>query len=369
MRVQVAIPEQHVSKDVLDAALESVTRLNEQMIASGEVPSFERGLRYGVKWRPEPPGDEHFDSAERVLKRGWGDCDDLAPWHAASLRASGEDPEALAIVKRSGPKRWHAIVQRGDGSIDDPSKRAGMAPNVAPGVFGVSGAAVPMMISPGPSNVGAYIVRPQIALRPVFGQFQARADLPWHWREHMIQDDPSKEAFAMTALHTAPVAQTALTGAIEDVCRLAHANGVGSDDHIDRLCAIADALEGAGFDELAEVYGDDHAEAASAVVGSFFGKIARGIGKVVKKVGPSALSFVPGVGPLASAGLKAGMHFIPSGGGKKRRSEPQQQPQPFAARVQPQQAPGQPGLAYPRSPGEPVAATSSSGRQIIINVH
>ena len=126
MRVNVAIPEAHVDAPVLNAALESVTRLNEEMLAQGEVPTFTDGLKEGIKWKPEPPGDEHFDHAATVLRRKWGDCDDLAPWQAASLRHTGEDPEARAIVRRSGPKRWHAIVRRGDGSIDDPSKAAGM---------------------------------------------------------------------------------------------------------------------------------------------------------------------------------------------------------------------------------------------------
>jgi len=319
VRVKIAIPEAHVSKPVLDAALESVTRLNEQMLASGEVPSFERMLHYGVKWRPEPPGDEHFDSADRVIKRGWGDCDDLAPAHAASLRHSGEDPGAVAVVRRSGPKRWHAVVQRSDGSIDDPSKRAGMAAGVTPGVIG---AAVPLMLPPLASAVvGAYILRPQIAMRPFYGQFQARADLPWNWREHMAMDTPNRSDIAMSTLHTAPVASTALTGAIDDVVQLASACGLGEGDHVDRLCAIADACEGASFDELAEVYGVDNAEAAAQVVGSLFGKIARGLGKVAKKavmpIARSAASFVPG-GSAALRAAEQGVRMFRGKDGKRR---------------------------------------------------
>ena len=77
MRLKIAIPETHVTAPVLDAGLEAVTKLNEQMITSGEVPTFERTLRYGIQWRPEPKGDEHFDSAQAVLRRRAGDCDDL----------------------------------------------------------------------------------------------------------------------------------------------------------------------------------------------------------------------------------------------------------------------------------------------------
>lgn len=348
MRVQVAIPEPHVTKPVLDSALEAVTKLNEQMITSGEVPSFERGLRYGVQWRPEPPGDEHFDSAEKVLKRGWGDCDDLAPWHAASLRASGEDPNATAVVRKSGPKRWHAIVQRGDGSVDDPSLRAGMAAGVAAGVFGVAGAAVPLMMPFQRSAVvGAYIVRPHIAVRPIYGQHQARADLPWLWGEHMTKDRPNEQQIAMTALHTAPVAQTALVGAIEHVVRLAHANGNGHDDHIDRLCAIADACEGSSYGELAEVYGQEHAEAAAAVVGSLFGKIARGLGKVARK----SVSFIPGVGPAASLALDAGSGLAHHGHPKHKG--------PGAARQQAR--PASPPASHPAQAARAAAAAAQPG--------
>ena len=79
-----------------------------------------------VRWKPEPPGDEHFDLSTTVAKRGWGDCDDLAPWRAAELRVTGQDPEAYSYVYPSGPHRWHAIVRRGDGSDEDPSRAAGM---------------------------------------------------------------------------------------------------------------------------------------------------------------------------------------------------------------------------------------------------
>jgi hypothetical protein len=124
MRIRVAVPEEHVSPTVINAALEAVTRVDHAMIQRGDVPHF--NPRLGVRWRPENFGDEHFDHAGIVLQRGWGDCDDLAPWRAASLRASGEDPGAVAIALPSGPDMYHALVRRSDGSNDDPSVAAGM---------------------------------------------------------------------------------------------------------------------------------------------------------------------------------------------------------------------------------------------------
>lgn len=109
------------------AALEASTRAHEALARAGRLPDITRAISSGaVRWAPEPPGQERFDLATEVVGRGWGDCDDLAPWWAAQLRATGRDPGARAIVRRTGERRWHAVVQRSDGSIDDPSLAAGM---------------------------------------------------------------------------------------------------------------------------------------------------------------------------------------------------------------------------------------------------
>lgn len=322
MRINVAVPEAHVEKPVLDAALESVVRLNESMLNRNEIPTFKEGLKTGIKWKPEPPGAEHFDHAKTVLARKWGDCDDLAPWHAASLRHSGEDPDALAVVRRSGPKTWHAVVQRSDGSIDDPSLDAGMGQHK-----GVHGAVVPIMFEDPHGVGGAYIVRPKIAIRPVRGAVQARADMPWHWREH-LDDEPTPTDYAMTTLHMAPVAQTALVGALDGACELAIAGGYADPEHVDRLCCIADAVAGVDYGALAEVYGDEHAQAAQQVVGSFFGSIAKAAKGALKTVAPAlkmvapVANFIPGVGPIASMALQHGLKMIPSGGGGSKASAP-----------------------------------------------
>jgi len=292
-----------VDAPVLDAALESVTRLNEQMLASGEVPSFTAGLKHGVRWKPEPPGDEHFDSAKAVMDRKWGDCDDLAPWQAATLRHTGEDPEAKAVVYKSGPKRWHAVVQRSDGTIEDPSKRAGMGGHE---VGFSDGIVYPMMNEPSHSVGGAYIVRPSIAMRPFYGNWQARADLPWNWKEHMARDKGSPTDLAMVSLHQDPVAQTALTGAIDHAIELGMAAGFASESDINRLGAIADALDGATFNDLAACYGADEAMAAQQIVGSFIkklGKVAKGIAKTAYKAARPLVKFVPGIGPMVDEAL------------------------------------------------------------------
>lgn len=305
MRVVVAIPEAHVTKPVLDGALEAVTRLNEQLIKSGESPTSRQLITAGAKWQPERPGDEHFDHGAKIASRGHGDCDDWAPLHAATLRATGEDPGATAIVRKSGPKRWHAIVRRSDGTIEDPSLAAGM-----PGPRGVNGASVPLMRRPRSSVVGGtYLEMPQLALRPVAdraGQlesWQARADLPWHWLPTGTPQD-----VAMVSLHRSPVSSQAIVGAVRGAFELGLASGESDPEQLKRLSAIADACEGCPYEELERAYGAQHAQAASQIVGGFFGKALRKIGKFAKKsVSPlakGALSLVPG-GGLATAAFNA----------------------------------------------------------------
>ena len=128
MRIRVSVPEEHVSPSVVNAALEAVTRLDEQLIRSGQSPTASQLVEQGARWKPEPPGDECFDHGGTIATRGWGDCDDWAPLRAAELRVKGLDPGASAIVIPSGPGTYHAVVQRSDGTLDDPSIAAGMKP-------------------------------------------------------------------------------------------------------------------------------------------------------------------------------------------------------------------------------------------------
>jgi len=165
MRIRLAIPDKHVTPEVLEAALETTTLANESAIRSGEAPSLDAALSRGLKWRPEPFTDgEHFDLAQVVSKRGWGDCDDLAPWLAAEMRAQGVN--AIPRVYKSGKDRWHVVVEDEDGRILDPSRWAGMGKR-GPGVVG-------MLDKP-----FAHDGEGSMCLIPRGGKFWARCDLPW----------------------------------------------------------------------------------------------------------------------------------------------------------------------------------------------
>lgn len=119
MRVQFRVP---ASRATLTAALEGLTAVNYCLLAkSAKVPSL---YGSGVRYRREPKGTEHWQTAPEVLSRGYGDCEDLAAWRAAELRVAGIP--AQAYVLRTGPKLFHAVVRYPDGRIEDPSKKLGM---------------------------------------------------------------------------------------------------------------------------------------------------------------------------------------------------------------------------------------------------
>lgn len=332
MRLQIAIPEKHVSKPVLDAALEAVTRLNEQMIKAGDAPTSLQLLEQGAKWQPEPPGQEHFDHGAKIESRGHGDCDDWAPLHAATLRVTGRDPGAVAEVRKSGPKRWHASTFRSDGREDDPSLKAGM-PGRGSVVVGIVGAWQPLMRETAHGVNGAFINTPQLAMRPIVDSggeiesWQARADLPWHWRPNA--ESPSPADIAMVTLHRSPVSSTAICGAARGAFKLGLANGADP-EQLKRLSALCAMCEGASWEEVAEMYGDEHATAAGAIVGSFFGKAFKKLGKIakgvakhaIKPLAKTALSIVPG-GNLASAALSMASPLLKKSVAKQKHAPPQ----------------------------------------------
>jgi hypothetical protein len=80
----------------------------------------------GVRFDREPPElREEFACIPVVLKRGWGDCDDLAPWRAAELRVR-RGLDAKVCVFNVGPGLWHAAVKLPNGRHEDPSRVLGM---------------------------------------------------------------------------------------------------------------------------------------------------------------------------------------------------------------------------------------------------
>jgi hypothetical protein len=110
----------------IKAILDAQVRINQIYLSTHHVPPL---YKAGVRYENEPDnGIEEFACIEPVLKRGWGDCDDLAPWLCAELRNQGENAKIRIQWKRqpSGRKLFHIVVRRGDGTIEDPSRILGM---------------------------------------------------------------------------------------------------------------------------------------------------------------------------------------------------------------------------------------------------
>ncbi len=115
--------------------------------SGGKIPLIPPLYRSGVRYQEEPSDWklEHFDTIPVLMGRGWGDCDDLAPWRAAELRYSRQDPKADIMVKwkrnpATGKKLYHVVVRRSNlmkadgrftfkderGIYEDPSRVLGM---------------------------------------------------------------------------------------------------------------------------------------------------------------------------------------------------------------------------------------------------
>lgn len=130
MRAELNIPDT-LGAYALDAALEGLVQLGVADLSTWGMhgdplpPLYMAGVRY-----EREQGTERWLLPSQVAACGVGDCEDLAAWRAAELRCSGEDPTARAIVVRSGPRTWHAVVERGDGGIEDPSRVLGMEHDV-----------------------------------------------------------------------------------------------------------------------------------------------------------------------------------------------------------------------------------------------
>jgi hypothetical protein len=79
-----------------------------------------------ARYRREKPGHEFWKGALDALgvaESMTGDCEDLAAYRAAELRFFDGEPARVRIV-RTERGSFHAVVERGDGTLEDPSRIA-----------------------------------------------------------------------------------------------------------------------------------------------------------------------------------------------------------------------------------------------------
>ena len=128
--------------------LECLTKINQWQFRRGVAVPLEDS---GVVYKEEPIGrvkgwdSEHWDDCVVVANRGWGDCDDLAPYLAAQIRElygvhaecvlsyrfiSRADMLAkgfpLHLTPTDGAFVIHVLVRLPNGNTLDPSKWLGM---------------------------------------------------------------------------------------------------------------------------------------------------------------------------------------------------------------------------------------------------
>lgn len=113
MRVVMNLPN---DPQVIEAALEGLTSANAVMISKyGLPPLYATGARY-----KREQGSEIWQLAGEIVRKGRGDCEDLAAYRAA------ETGGRVIIIPGGRPRLLHAIVLHKDGSMEDPSSVLGM---------------------------------------------------------------------------------------------------------------------------------------------------------------------------------------------------------------------------------------------------
>jgi hypothetical protein len=78
----------------------------------------------GIVYKPEPYGQEDWLTYPVLLRQRFGDCEDLACARVAYLWWHGERNAKVHLYHKG--RLWHVMVQRGDGTIEDPSADLGM---------------------------------------------------------------------------------------------------------------------------------------------------------------------------------------------------------------------------------------------------
>lgn len=124
--------------NVIKPVLEALVLVDQMYLRLHRCPEL---YKSGVRYMEEPLHQvtlghvgkaqriEEFAAIPAVIERGFGDCDDLAPWRCAELREHGEPAKIRIQWKRNpenGMKLFHIVVRRANGTIEDPSLLLGM---------------------------------------------------------------------------------------------------------------------------------------------------------------------------------------------------------------------------------------------------
>jgi hypothetical protein len=122
--------------DYLEAYGEGLTAASYVDLEEHDLPPVYLAADGLIEYRlvPNPIG---WQLPSQTMRRGYGDCKDVAAWRAAELRQQGI-PARMAIIPSTRHRgSFHAIVRWPDGTLEDPSRfimaiqRGRMSPNEA----------------------------------------------------------------------------------------------------------------------------------------------------------------------------------------------------------------------------------------------
>jgi hypothetical protein len=124
-----------LNEQILYILLDALVAVDELVLR--HVPGIPPLYKSGVFYKSEPlgvdacgHGFEDWCDIIDVMKQGHADCEDLAAWRVAELRAHGVAARPYVrkprLLKHKRVLMYHIQVLLPDGRIEDPSRRLGM---------------------------------------------------------------------------------------------------------------------------------------------------------------------------------------------------------------------------------------------------
>ena len=117
-----------MTADALRAYLEGIIAVNRLIIRNQPIPwLYDSGIRFRAE--DENQGYDEIPTILGMLESGYGDCAPLVAARVAELRERCGENATVKIYWRPerSPLPFHAQVRRKNGSVEDPSRRLGMA--------------------------------------------------------------------------------------------------------------------------------------------------------------------------------------------------------------------------------------------------
>lgn len=114
------------SQECLVILMDALAKVNVTYLrAHPKTPSL---YQSPVKYFFEPDEPDPWQDIPSTLRKGYGDCEDLACWRIAEYRVRGIDARPLIRWRKNdrGKFIYHALLRLPDGRTEDPSIALGM---------------------------------------------------------------------------------------------------------------------------------------------------------------------------------------------------------------------------------------------------